>query len=98
MVKQAVWNGAVLAESDDTVVMEGHHYFPVESLRSEHFSTSRFHSLCYWKGVASYYHVTVDGMVNKRAAWYYPHPWPLARKIKNRVAFWYDITIIDPDG
>ncbi len=95
MVKQAVWNGVVLAESDDTVVVEGICYFPAESLKSEYFSTSRFHSLCYWKGVASYYHVTVDGMVNKRAAWFYKHPSPLAGKVKNRVAFWYDVVITD---
>ena len=63
MVKQAVWKGAILAESDDTVVVEGNHYFPAGSLRPEYFSTSRFHSLCYRKGLASYYHVRVDGIV-----------------------------------
>ncbi len=92
---QAVWNGAVLAESDDTVVVEGHHYFPADSLHREYFSKSWFRSLCYWKGLASYYTVTVDGAVNKNAAWYYPHPSPFARRIKDRVAFWYDVQVVD---
>lgn len=96
-MQQAIWNGAVLAESNDVVVMEGSRYFPADSLHSQFFSRSRFHTLCYWKGLASYYHVTVDGQENKRAAWYYPHPSPLARKIKDRVAFWYDIAIVDLD-
>lgn len=97
MVTQAVWNGAVLAESDDTVVVEGHHYFPANSLRPEFFRRSRLRTLCYWKGLASYYTVTVDGEVNKHAAWFYPHPSPLARRIKNRVAFWYDVAIVDDE-
>lgn len=93
MRMQAVWNGSVVAESDDTVVVEGNHYFPEGSLRMQYIRRSAWKSLCYWKGVASYYHVTVDGQVNRNAAWRYLHPSPLARKVKNRVAFWYDIQV-----
>jgi uncharacterized protein (DUF427 family) len=93
MTVRAVFNGAVIAESDDTVVVEGSHYFPPESLRPEYFTKSRSHSLCYWKGIASYYTVTVDGVTNPDATWYYPHPSPLARKIKNRVAFWRGVRV-----
>ncbi|HZA41508.1 MAG TPA: DUF427 domain-containing protein [Actinomycetota bacterium] len=92
---RAIWNGAVLAESDDTVVVEGNHYFPVESINEEYFTESKAHSLCPWKGIASYYHVKADGESNRNAAWYYPHPSPLARKIKNRVAFWHGVRIED---
>jgi uncharacterized protein (DUF427 family) len=90
---RAVWNGAVLAESDDTVVVEGNHYFPPESLRRQYFTASTAHSICPWKGVASYYTVTVGGLSNPDAAWFYPHPSPLARKIKNRVAFWRGVRV-----
>jgi uncharacterized protein (DUF427 family) len=90
---RAIWNGAVLAESDDTVVVEGNHYFPRESINAKYFERSNAHSLCPWKGIASYYHVEVDGQPNRNAAWYYPHPSPLARKIKNRVAFWHGVRI-----
>ena len=90
---RAVWNGAVLAESDDTVVVEGNHYFPFESINQDYFTKSSAHSLCFWKGIASYYNVEVGGQPNKNAAWYYPHPSPLARRIKNRVAFWHGVSI-----
>jgi uncharacterized protein (DUF427 family) len=93
MTVRATWNGQIIAESDDTVVVEGNHYFPAESLRREYFSRSRGHSLCPWKGLASYYTVTVDGVTNPGAAWYYPHPSPLARKVKNRVAFWRGVDV-----
>lgn len=92
---RAVWNGAVLAESDDTIVVEGNHYFPAESLNRQYFDTSSNKSLCPWKGLASYYSITVDGVTNTDAAWYYPHPSPLARKVKNRVAFWKDVQVTD---
>lgn len=88
MTVRAVWNGVVLAESDDTVMVEGNHYFPPDSVHREYFTRTRLHSLCPWKGVASYYTVTVDGARYKNAAWFYPHPFPLARKLKNHVAFW----------
>ncbi|GAA3852095.1 DUF427 domain-containing protein [Streptomyces coacervatus] len=90
---RAVWHGAVLAEAERTRVVEGNHYFPPESLRREHFAESRTKSLCPWKGLARYYTITVDGQVNPDAAWYYPHPTPLARKIKNHVAFWNGVTV-----
>lgn len=90
---KALWNGTVLAESDDTVVVEGNHYFPEESLNKEFFRESSHHSLCPWKGMASYYTVEVEGERNEDAAWYYPRPSPLARKIKGRVAFWNGVRI-----
>jgi uncharacterized protein (DUF427 family) len=90
---RAVWNGAVLAQVEHTVVMEGNHYFPPESLDRAYFSESRTRSLCPWKGIARYYSVTGDGQTNPNAAWYYPHPSPFARKIKNHVAFWNGVTV-----
>jgi uncharacterized protein (DUF427 family) len=85
---RAKWNGALLAESDDTVVVEGNHYFPADSLRCDHFRPSESHTMCPWKGQASYYHVTVGGEVNPDAAWFYPAPSLAAARIKDRVAFW----------
>lgn len=96
MVK-AVWRGAVLAESDRTVMVEGNHYFPPESLRREHVRDSATHTRCAWKGQASYYDVVVDGQVNKDAAWYYPQPLEAARQIAGRVAFWHGVEVTD-DG
>lgn len=90
---RAVWNGVVLAESDQPVLLEGNVYFPPESLHQEHFTKTKMISLCPWKGVARYYSVRAGGQVNKNAAWYYPHPSPLARKIKNHVAFWGGVRI-----
>ena len=90
---KATWNGTVLAESDDTVVVEGNHYFPVAALRREHFRPSDTHTTCGWKGVASYYDVVVDGAVNKDAAWYYPDPKDAARQILDRVAFWKGVKV-----
>ena len=85
---RAVWNGAVLAEAPRTIRLEGNHYFPPESLNREYFTTTRAWSVCPWKGLARYYTIVVDGEGNPNAAWYYPHPSPLARKIKGHVAFW----------
>ncbi|MEY9962480.1 uncharacterized protein (DUF427 family) [Streptacidiphilus sp. MAP12-16] len=90
---RAVWNGVVLAESEHTVVVEGNHYFPPETLHRELFADSGSRSLCPWKGVAHYYDVTVAGQTNRDAAWYYPRPSPLARKIKNHVAFWHGVVV-----
>ncbi|MBT2674103.1 DUF427 domain-containing protein [Streptomyces sp. ISL-14] len=90
---RAVWHGAVLAEAEHTVVVEGNHYFPPESLHRQYFTETRARSLCFWKGLARYCTVTVDGQVNAHAAWYYPHPTPLAKKIKNHVAFWSGVTV-----
>jgi uncharacterized protein (DUF427 family) len=90
---KATWNGAVLAESDDTVVVENNHYFPVNALHREHFRPSDTHTTCGWKGVASYYDVVVDGTVNKDAAWYYPEPKHAAKQILDRVAFWKGVKV-----
>lgn len=90
---RAVWRGEVLAESEDTIVVEGNHYFPDESLNKEFFRSSSHRSLCPWKGLASYYTVEVGGERNENAAWYYPKPSPLARKVKGRVAFWQGVTV-----
>ena len=90
---RATWRGAILAESDDTVVVEGNHYFPNKSIRSEYFRKSDSHTICPWKGEASYYDIEVDGAVNRDAAWFYPEPKPAAANIRNRVAFWKGVTI-----
>jgi len=90
---RAIWHGEVLAESDDTVVVEGNHYFPVDSLRREHFRDSDHHSTCPWKGLASYYDVVVDDAVNANAAWYYPQPKEAAKEIGGRVAFWKGVEV-----
>lgn len=90
---RAIWNGAVLAESDDIVMVEGNAYFPRESLNEQYLEESSHHSVCPWKGVASYFDVVAFGERNENAAWYYPHPSPLARKIKGRVAFWHGVQV-----
>ena len=90
---KATWKDAVLAESADTVVVEGNHYFPAESLNRQHFRESNTHSVCPWKGEASYYDVVVDGEINKDAAWYYPEPKEAAKEIKDRVAFWKGVRV-----
>jgi len=90
---KAVWNGAVIAESDDTVVVEGNHYFPADSLDRSTLADSANTSVCPWKGTASYYDVVVDGQVNAGAAWYYPAPKDEAAQIKDRVAFWRGVTV-----
>ena len=90
---KAIWNGHVVAESDETVVVEGNHYFPLESLRSEFFSDSPSTSRCPWKGTANYFDVTVDGETNKSAAWTYRDPKPAAADIKDHVAFWGGIKV-----
>ncbi|MGN6252401.1 MAG: DUF427 domain-containing protein [Marmoricola sp.] len=90
---RATWNGTVLAESDDTVVVEGNHYFPRSALREEHFRPSETHSVCPWKGTASYLTVTVDGEDNTDAAWFYPEPKDAAAEIRDRVAFWRGVEV-----
>ncbi|MBB6421485.1 DUF427 domain-containing protein [Streptomyces sp. AK010] len=92
---RAVWNGAVIAEAPRTRVVEGNHYFPQDAVRQEFLRGSSTRSLCPWKGVARYYTLTVDGMENPDAAWYYPGPWPLARlvRIKDHVAFWNGVRV-----
>jgi uncharacterized protein (DUF427 family) len=90
---QAVFNGVVIAESDDTIVVEGNHYFPRASLRDQFLEASKAHTVCAWKGVASYYDVRVDDAVSTGAVWYYAKPSPLARQIKDRVAFWKGVQV-----
>ncbi|MGN6327951.1 MAG: DUF427 domain-containing protein [Rhodanobacter sp.] len=92
---KAIWNDTVLAESDDTVVVEGNHYFPTASLRQECFRESDHHSVCPWKGTASYYDVVVGDAVNPQAAWYYPQPKEAAAQIAGRVAFWKGVRVVD---
>ncbi|HEX7145766.1 MAG TPA: DUF427 domain-containing protein [Gaiellaceae bacterium] len=94
---RAVWNGAVLAESDRTVKLEGNHYFPPDSLNREYFADSDRKTVCPWKGLASYYTVEVGGERNEGAAWTYRNPSPLARKIKDHVAFWQGVQISPAD-
>ncbi len=90
---KAIWNGAILAESDRTIVVEGNHYFPPDALRREYFSDSTTHTTCPWKGMASYYNVSVNGQTNTGAAWFYPAPKDAAREIKGYVAFWRGVTV-----
>lgn len=93
MTYQAVWNGTVLAETDDVVTVEGNLYFPASTLKSEYISDSSTNTVCPWKGTASYYDVTVDGDANPDSVWYYPSPKPEAEKIRDRVAFWRGIEV-----
>ncbi len=91
----ARWNGAILAESDHYRMVEGNYYFPPESVRREYLKPSHTRSLCFWKGLASYYQIEVDGARNHDAAWYYPAPSWFARRIKNYIAFWNGVEV-DP--
>lgn len=90
---KATWNGVVLAESDQTEIVEGNHYFPSESIKKEYLKSSDHHSVCPWKGTASYYSLEVNGEVNENAAWYYPDPSDAAKQIKDHVAFWKGVTV-----
>ncbi|WP_207477085.1 DUF427 domain-containing protein [Arenibaculum pallidiluteum] len=90
---KAIWNGTVVAESDDTVVVEGNHYFPDSALRHDLVVPSDTHSTCPWKGEASYYTLRIDGAENKDAVWYYPDPKPAASQIRGRVAFWKGVRV-----
>jgi len=92
---KAIWNGKVIAESNNTINVEGNHYFPVESVRKEFLAESETHTVCHWKGTASYYNIEVDGDTNKDAAWYYPEPSELASGIKDRIAFWHGVEVTD---
>jgi uncharacterized protein (DUF427 family) len=91
---KAIFNGVTIAESDDTILVEGNHYFPLDSVNPEVLRSSKMKSLCPWKGLASYYHVEVEGVRNKDAAWTYRHPYPWIRKIKNHVAFWNGVEVV----
>ena len=90
---QAMWNGAVIAESDDTVVVEGNHYFPRGAVDAGLLRDSASTTVCPWKGTARYYDLVVDGAENRNAAWYYPDPKPAAAQIKGRIAFWKGVEV-----
>ncbi|WP_293393679.1 DUF427 domain-containing protein [Nevskia sp.] len=90
---KAIWNGQVIAESSDTVVVEGNHYFPADSIKREYLADSATHTVCGWKGRASYYSLNVDGAANQDAVWYYPEPKAAAAEIKGRVAFWKGVKV-----
>ncbi len=93
MTIRATWNGAVLAESDDTVVVEGNHYFPAEDVHDEYFMASETHTTCPWKGEASYRSIVVDGAHNDDASWFYPTPKEAAAEITGRTAFWKGVAV-----
>lgn len=90
---KAVWNDVLLAESDDTVVVEGNHYFPPGSLLMQYFTASDHTTRCPWKGTASYYSIDVDGKRNENAAWFYPKPLAAAAEIEGRIAFWKGVEV-----
>lgn len=92
---KALWNGKIIAESDDILKVEGNSYFPIESVNKEYLKESQVTSVCPWKGKASYFSLEVDGKINKDAAWHYPEPKEAAKEIKGRVAFWKGVEIVD---
>jgi uncharacterized protein (DUF427 family) len=92
---KAIWRNQILAESDETVVVENNHYFPASSVNMKFFSHSDTTSHCPWKGEASYYSLTVDGEENKDAAWYYPAPKEAAKEVKDHVAFWRGVEVVE---
>lgn len=91
---KAIWNNQVIAQSGNTVLMEGNHYFPAESVNSACLKESSQRTVCGWKGIASYYHVAVDGKTNHNAAWYYPEPKDAAIQIKGLIAFWKGVEVV----
>jgi uncharacterized protein (DUF427 family) len=92
---KAIWNGTVIAESDDTVVVEGNHYFPASALKREYTTFSNHRTSCPWKGQASYYSLLVNGEMNTDAVWYYPDPKPEADMVRDRVAFWHGVKVTE---
>lgn len=90
---RAIWNEAVIAESDKTIVIEGNHYFPPASVNRDYLAESDHHSTCPWKGEASYYSIDVDGQRNENAAWFYPEPKAAAAEIRGYVAFWKGVDV-----
>ena len=91
---KAIWNDQILAQSDQTIMVEGNHYFPPDAVNKEYFDGSRLHTICPWKGQASYFDVVVDGQVNADAAWYYPAPKQAATEIADYVAFWRGVLVV----
>jgi len=92
---KAIWNDQVIAESNDTIVVENNHYFPIESVKAEYLENTNTHTTCPWKGLASYYTLNVDGKKNQDAAWYYPQPKEAANHITNYVAFWKGVKVTE---
>jgi uncharacterized protein (DUF427 family) len=92
---KAIWNGETIAESNDTVVVENNHYFPLDSVNATYLTDSSTHTTCPWKGLASYYSLSVDGKTNPDAAWYYPEPKSAASQIKDYVAFWKGVKVVE---
>ncbi len=92
---KAIWNNETIAESNDTIVIENNHYFPKESIHARYLTDSQTHTTCPWKGLASYYSVSVDGKTNTDAAWYYPDPKAAASQIKDYVAFWKGVKVVE---
>lgn len=90
---RAIWNDTVIAESDETILVEGNHYFPPEAVSSEFLVDSPEHSVCHWKGTASYYDVVVDGKAVRGGAWYYPDTTRRAKQIENHIAFWRGVRV-----
>jgi uncharacterized protein (DUF427 family) len=93
MVK-AIWNDQVIAESDDTIIVEGNHYFRPEDVKAEYLSPSSLTTVCGWKGTARYYDLVVNGRTNPGAAWYYPTPMEAAQRIQGRIAFWKGVQVV----
>ena len=91
---RAIWNDTVIAESENTIIVEGNHYFPPGSVHQQYFKSSDTHTLCGWKGKASYYDVEVDGKTNRNAAWYYPKASDAAKRIEGYVAFWHGVRVV----
>jgi uncharacterized protein (DUF427 family) len=92
---KAVWNNQIIAESDQTIVIENNHYFPKDSVKAEYLEPTDIHTTCAWKGVASYFSLVVDGKENQDAAWYYPNPKPAAAEIKDYIAFWKGVKVTE---
>lgn len=91
---KAIWNDKIIAESNETILIEGNHYFPPAALTNDNFISSDTHTTCPWKGQASYFSIEVNGEINKDAAWYYPEPKPAARAIKGYIAFWRGVKVL----
>lgn len=91
---KAIWKDILLAESNDTIVVEGNHYFPADSLNKEFFKETNTHTNCPWKGIASYYDIKIDGEINSDSAWYYPETKYSAKEIEGRVAFWKGVDVV----
>ena len=92
---KAIWNSVTLAESDETIVVEGNHYFPPESVNTAYLTSSETHTSCPWKGRADYYSIVVDGATNPDAAWFYPEPKAAAENITGRIAFWRGVQVVE---